>query len=650
MTARPRQAVAELRPRRVRFPLHPHRDESFQGFVARTVAWNFLESADTLLKEASLGLGPKPKLGGAWPSEPHLDALSYCLGAPRTDIERMLHAAGSDGSGYVSYFGTTVRLTRLDPTRRRVSPTSLRASPHHRAQWAIRTLPFCAASWDILISQCAACGGKLGWLRTRGIDFCEHCGFDLKTMEPTQVPMELRGELSLLADLMSPLAEMREVAGCQLPANVRPLQPGLIFELAIAFGRAASALPDGSAQPRWRLGLPEMAAGIRLLRDYRREIPKLLGNKAENARRNSFFIRLARLEVLRESELLVVLNEITDEFEPIRHGPQRLKIRREEQELLTLGQAARRLSIDNAGLRGLIDAGVLSHGTSRGGSRLHNWVSPETVEQLRQRLRERLSAVAFSRELGIPFSGVCQLVAMGLIQEFDDQALRAAYRGLQLSRASALAFADDLRSKASIQNSDERRFSLSDVFHGIGGQEKPWAAFLQAAIAGELPSGLARARSTPMKISELTVCAEVARDILRGCRPDLLQVPIGPDAAYNEALSRQDVETYLNCFPRDVSWLIAAGRLHSTSPMNGFSRDAVTALGREFIATREINWRWRIPPGRLETLAAAGGIRRLAGPFWPRDAIEVHFANCNRFDEFAGSRPEAEAAAVKLDG
>lgn len=624
MRAQSRLAIADLRPRRVRFPLHPHRDESFQGFVARTVAWNFLDSADTLLKEASLGLGPKPKVGGACPSEPHLAALSYCLGAPRTDLERMLHAAASEGSGYVSYFGTVVRLTRLDPTRRRVSPTSLRASPHHRAQWAIRTLPFCAASWDILTSQCAACDGKLGWQRTRGIDLCEHCGFDLKTIEPMQVPMELRGELSLLADLLSPLEETRDAASCQLTGSVRKLQPGLIFELAIAFGRAASALPNGSAQPRWGLGLPEMATGMRLLRDYRREIPKLLGNKGENARRNSFFIRLARLEVLRESELLVVLNEIIDEFEPIRHGPRRLKIRREDQDLLTLGQAARRLSIDNAGLRGLIDAGLLPHGTGRGGSRLHNWVSPEAVERLKERLRERLSAVAFSRDLGLPLSGVRQLVAMGLIQTFDDQALRAAYRGLQLSRASALAFADDLRSKASIQNSDERRFSLSDVFHGIGGQEKPWAAFLQAAIAGELPSGLARAPATPVKISELTVCAEVARDILRGGRPDLLQVPSGPDAA-TEALSRQEVETYLNCFPRDVHWLIAHGQLPGHGEVTRqFVRTAVEELGRRLISSREITWRWRISPTMRDSLPDAG-IQRVLGPFWPRMEVTSYF-------------------------
>jgi hypothetical protein len=90
-------------------------------------------------------------------------------------------------------------------------------------------------------------------------------------------------------------------------------------------------------------------------------------------------------------------------------------------------------------------------------------------------------------------------------------------------------------------------------------------------------------------------------------------------------LSRQEVETYLNCFPRDVSWLISAGHLRSTSSAHGFPREAVETLGRELITTREINWRWRLVPEIRDKLAAVSGIRRVAGPFWPRDAIEEHF-------------------------
>lgn len=634
MRARHRQAEAKLRPRRVRFPLHPHRDESFQGFVARTVAWNFLESSEGLLKHASSGLGPSPRPGRTRPSEPHLEALSFSIGAPRADVERMLHTSMGEASPYVSYFGTVIRLARLDPTRRLISPASLRVAVYHRANWAIRTLPFCPASWEFLVSQCVACGRKLGWRRTRGIDFCEHCGHDLKTIEPRQVPVGLRDDLRTLTALLSPIEDVREASRQQFTANVRVLEPGLIFELAIALGRAAASQSSAEADLGRHLGLSEMASGVRLLQHYRRELPRLLGAREPNVRRSNLFMHLARLRALRDSELWSVLNEITDELEPIRHGPQRLKFQRETQELLTLRQAARRLSIDNAGLRTLVDAGALPVAPTRGEKRLHQWFEPDDVEHLRVRLQDRLSAAAFSRHAGLPLAGVRQLVAMGLIGEFDDQTVSKAYQGLQLSRASALVFLDNLASKVGAPFPDGRSLPLFDVFHGIGGQEKPWGAFLRAAIAGNLPGGLTKEPEAPLRIAELRISAEVARDVVGGARPDLLQVPAGhttPDEVL--ALSRQEVETYLNCFPRDVSWLISAGRLHSASPTQGFSHEAVAALGREFITTREINWRWQLAPEGRETLPGSSGIRRVAGPFWPRKAVEEYFTSNCRQDE-----------------
>lgn len=631
MRAPIQQQGAEPRRRRVRFLLHPHRDESFQGFAARTVAWNFLPSSEALLKEASSGLGPSPRPGRTRPSEPHLDALSFCLGAPRADVERMLHISTAVASPYVNFFGTVIRLARLDPTRRCVSPASLRVAAYHRANWAIRSLPFCPASWDFLVSQCVACGRTLGWRRTRGIDFCEHCGLDLKTIEPDQVPIALRTELSALAALLSPIEDVREAARQQFTANVRVLEPGLIFELAIALGRAAASRPRAEVDPVRQLGLPEMASGVRLLRNYRHELPKLLRAQGQNVQRSSFFIHLARLKALRDSELWSVLNEITDEIEPIRHGPQRLKLQRETQDLLTLGQAARRLSIDNSGLRTLIDAGALPLAKGRGQLRRHQWIKPDDVEHLRMRLRDRLSAATFSRHFGLPLAGVRQLITIGLVGEFDDPIVSRVYQGLQLSRTSALAFLDDLGSAVEAPRLDRRPLPLFDLFHGIGGQEKPWAAILNAAIAGDLPGGLIKDPEAPLKIANLCVSAEVARDVVRGTRPDLLHAPASLTAADEVlALSRQEVETYLNCFPRDVSWLISAGRLHSTSPVQRFSREAVAALGRELITTREINWRWQLAPEGLESLLASGGVRRAAGPFWPRKLVEEHFTSNGR--------------------
>lgn len=57
--------------------------------------------------------------------------------------------------------------------------------------------------------------------------------------------------------------------------------------------------------------------------------------------------------------------------------------------------------------------------------------------------------------------------------------------------------------------------------------------------------------------------ATLAKDVLAKRRPDLLAVP--PPAAhrvFRGFLTRVEAESYLNCFPRDLSWLVANAHLH----------------------------------------------------------------------------------------
>lgn len=86
-------------------------------------------------------------------------------------------------------------------------------------------------------------------------------------------------------------------------------------------------------------------------------------------------------------------------------------------------------------------------------------------------------------------------------------------------------------------------------------------------------------------------------------------------------MTRADVERYLNCFPRDLSWLIAEGHLRPWP-----RRDEVEELGRSLISSREISWRWRVSPSFREAMVKGQGIKRTVGPFWERAAVERYFA------------------------
>jgi hypothetical protein len=135
--------------------------------------------------------------------------------------------------------------------------------------------------------------------------------------------------------------------------------------------------------------------------------------------------------------------------------------------------------------------------------------------------------------------------------------------------------------------------------------------------------------SEGLHIKRLQISRNLAHEILARQRPELLVVPELPHTVTTEFLmTRVEAENYLNCFPRDLSWLIAEGHLHYPD------RRAISELGRNLISSREISWRWRVSPSFREAMAKGRGIKRILGPFWSRVAVEEYFA-----EVFPAGRP-----------
>ncbi|MCP3471825.1 hypothetical protein NLM33_25155 [Bradyrhizobium sp. CCGUVB1N3] len=110
-----------------------------------------------------------------------LESLAQFFGCKEAELRsRMqlpIEVQGSLPNTFISHFGSPVRRLMREPALRRVSPASLRVSPHHRALSALRPLRYCPESGELLTSDCPnpACGKPLGWNYAQGIPFCEHC-------------------------------------------------------------------------------------------------------------------------------------------------------------------------------------------------------------------------------------------------------------------------------------------------------------------------------------------------------------------------------------------------------------------------------------------------------------------------------------------
>lgn len=140
-----------------------------------------------------------------------------------------------------------------------------------------------------------------------------------------------------------------------------------------------------------------------------------------------------------------------------------------------------------------------------------------------------------------------------------------------------------------------------------------------------------------LRFQRLTIPKQFARGLLAGRYPEMLALPPklqmwgGPPD-----FSRVEAQRYLNCFPRDLTWLLSEGRLLADGGGQLIRRAKVEALGRKLIGPREISWRWRVSPREWEQLAHAHGIVRCLGTFWSRAAVEGHFSKMHPLSQRTG--------------
>ncbi len=592
---------------RLLFGLTPYDDESFFGFTARLAARNHLDSRSQLLLSAGF---EDLRSQGLEAARGDQGRLAWRL---RLGDEQLAQMTGRHDPAFRQY------REHVTLVARRVAPTALREAAYHRATWLLHRLPFCAERWDILIDQCPACLRKLGWTKVLHVELCEHCGFDLRRAETAQVPSKQRKMLSLLASLIDRNPDKRWPSQLNTPPHLAGCSPFQIFELAMVFARAKSL---EKARVKMSMSTPlknaaYMAAGMEVLLKYPASFDEL--TSARNAALPEFF-RLVRTYAGRESRALY--ERLFADWEPCPHGPSRLRREREHDGQLTLREAAREMRLENRDLRQLIDRGLLGTPDIRGVVRKCQWLDPQEVRSAERRLATRMSVQEFSHSFKIPSRGVAQLVCLDVLGRNQDAIVRELHPTLQLDRAEAERLVGRLLALRHVPKPDVPVIPLEDLFRGIGGQEKPWGAILRAALAREVTLYGEEPPTETLQIGRLQVAQALAWDILARRLPKLLEIPdLSAFDVADASMSRVEVESYLNCFPRDLSWLLAEGHLSKS-----LCPDEVAALGSAVISSREITWRWRVSPARREELASEYGLKRALGPFWSRIEVEAHFA------------------------
>jgi hypothetical protein len=268
--------------------------------------------------------------------------------------------------------------------------------------------------------------------------------------------------------------------------------------------------------------------------------------------------------------------------------------------------------------------------------RTSQWIDPNEAHRIGAILADRISLERLSQILALPVSGIEQLVGIGLLRPNRCPIVKTIYdeRQFYWSETGELLRRLDLN-LCDPANADLKMVTIEELFYGIGGQEKPWAAFISAILGGKIPVYFGVSCPGRIQIKYLRISDEFAREVVAGRRPELLHVSRPADGyVLGYCYSRAEAEAHLNCYPRDLTWLRTHG--HVRVDYDLIARSQVESLGRELISSREIMWRWRVSPELREGLATEHGIHRVKGPFWPRAAVEEHFSR------FFGEGPAAQ--------
>lgn len=349
---------------RVLFPVEPYQDESYPSFLARLTSSNCFENRRVLLK----ALGVQNTNSGGFAEALKDDGrLARRMGLAPEELGELLWRR-LDAKCHKEF--------QWDP--RRLAPRSLEEALYHRRAWSIARLPYCPFTWDILIDRCPRCGSGLAWSTAREVHLCSQCDFDLRLAKTGAVPFEAREPLKFLADLMNvdPQGEIGE--DVEIPALLIGARRSDVFKLICSLGsftaRSRSKWKLSESPPSARADF--LAEAVNFLRDY----PYCFDKLAEPSRGKEFaFISRLRQHAQSSPDVLRLLEKLLSDWEPCRHGIQRIKREREAADCLTVREAAEEMKVDNASVRKLVESGLLSPVSSRGEERHYDWLPKPDV-------------------------------------------------------------------------------------------------------------------------------------------------------------------------------------------------------------------------------------------------------------------------------
>lgn len=554
-------------------PLIP--GESLLGWIARTTIENEFPNITTIVRD--VGQIHRQRFADVMSGPIDVEGLAMILGSELSTVETL--RVEDLGDGRARYLGSIFAKGDIHTRERRFAPASLADGdiPFYRANWLLRTFPVCTASWQILRSDCT-CGSAITWATVSSLTLCESCGEDLRDLPAQKVPDDQRAGLQLLADLLFSDHVSRAEAIGRLPVDLRTLNGGEIFELALVIARIGDPTLGNPRDKVWREQPARLARALSVAANLLGEWP----DTPWRALRAAGDVRrmLSRCEALK-----TLGGVLSGEYRPRLVGLLGQQFDRMQaaitldgdnpaEHLVDIDDAERILGSSKRTIRSARATGALeclfavSHG---------ELVTAYDRAELEAILAVRgwTAASAFTRRFGIPPYGVEQLCAMDAL--VWAKAPHRTFDPVHRVKPGSLAELEEaLRTGARSLSCIKNPVSLIAVMRGVGGREKAWGPVLRRLIEGDWNYALLQGCDS---VGAITVDERDVESI-RSVRFSMCNWSF----PFSSTLSQSDACDILNVPLRDRGkierWKVGAHRgawLFRRSAISKMARDVVTS-------------------------------------------------------------------------
>jgi hypothetical protein len=493
------QRNPELKP--LLWPIEPIRGESLIGYIARLAAHNVLGSTKRILR----AIGFNMVHGGNITFTQDEGCLARLAELSRISVEQIRTLRGesrnSDKRGEsVLWGGANMPAGTVLLRRRRIAPTALAISPHHRADWMNSLLPYCPETFELLIDACPQCGANLRWTSAWGIGLCESKKHDVPSSGKF-LPLDLHDAYRTLARLVSHEPEIRTRATQDLYPALRDLSVSDLITNVLALGRIErskgqrlTAFVKLTGDPNEQARI--LCEGVSYLIDWPHKVRQLSQSALEERQHLQYITD--RLRSIIYDEKLTGRKPVITEALP------ELCVSARHQSPAGLGSIILGNELKALAAIQPRDITTLHEGAMLGAKIIHR--GQRTQAQFdRSAARRFIRAKKGARDYGqisyglaIPHYAVGQLIKAGEFELETNTALALLQRYGSIRQVSVDRFCERLLKRSTLIAGDVSGLNLPQAMRIFGGGLKPWGDVFRMLLDGKIEFVMAHGREKPL--------------------------------------------------------------------------------------------------------------------------------------------------------